>query len=148
MNIACWWLVQWYSRAYGPFYQGSSDSFFGTKNSQTQKQINTKVYSFLLCYFISIQCPISGENLFHFSCFLVLLFIFPLVKTFRVIYGFMCYYCYRWNLCAQTFFIVPLLAVYSTALLCKLEEYRMVFIGYLNTRVEINKKYDAKNGIR
>lgn len=25
---------------------------------------------------------------------------------------------------------------------------RMVFIGYLNTRVEINKKYDAKNGIR
>lgn len=89
-----------------------------------------------------------GQNLFHFSCFLVLLFIFPLVKTFRVIYGFMCYYCYRWNLCAQTFFIVPLLAVYSTALLCKLEEYRMVFIGYLNTRVEINKKYDAKNGIR
>lgn len=103
--------------------------FFGTEKSQTQKQINTKVYSFLLCYFISIQCPISGKNLFHFSCFLVLLFIFPLVKTFRVIYGFMCYYCYRWNLCAQTFFIVPLLAVYTIDLLCKLEEYRAWYLS-------------------
>lgn len=118
--------------------------FFGI--SEQPKEINTKLYSFVVCYFHVIPDSIAPQKFvslffFFFLLLLVVLFISPLVKAFRVIYG--------W--CIAIIVIVETGArtnFFHCSGALRWPVYRMVFIGYLNTHVEINKKYDTDTGFR
>lgn len=136
---------QWYCTAVLAFKSiwtilfGMVLHFFGI--SEQPKETNTKLYSFVVCYFHVIPDSIAPQKFvslffFFFLLLLVVLFISPLVKAFRVIYG--------W--CIAIIAIVEIGArtnFFHCSGALRWPVYRMVFIGYLNTHVEINKKYDS-----